>query len=103
VLSALDAMASGFRADPETAPLLEDGPKVLGVDEITAGQFTVLLQARTRPENRYRVARALRLSAMRRLRSEGIALHAPGPSDGGPAPPGSVPHAGGGAPTGERQ
>jgi small-conductance mechanosensitive channel len=74
VLKTLDEMARVFRADPSTALLLVDGPNVLGIDEISAGQFTVLIQAKTRPEHRHPVARALRLASMRRLRSAGISL-----------------------------
>ncbi|HSQ60528.1 MAG TPA: mechanosensitive ion channel family protein [Acidobacteriota bacterium] len=81
VLRVLESMVDGFRADPAMAPLLQDGPKVLGVDDVGAGQFTVLVQARTKPQHRYQVMRSLRLAAMRRLREEGIALQAP--SNGG--------------------
>jgi small conductance mechanosensitive channel len=77
VLRVLESMADAFRADPSMAPLLQDGPKVLGVDDVGTGQFTVLVQARTKPEHRYQVMRSLRLAAMRRLRDEGIALHTP--------------------------
>ena len=74
VLRIFDDLARGFRADPATAALLVDGPTVLGIDDVSAGQFTVLIQARTRPEHRYPVLRALRLAALRRLRSEGISI-----------------------------
>jgi small-conductance mechanosensitive channel len=79
VLAILRDMAETFRADPAMAPLLQDGPKVLGVDDVGAGQFTVLLQARTRPEHRFAVARALRLASMQRLRAEGVSLQAVAP------------------------
>jgi hypothetical protein len=69
-------MVTDFRADAATAALLVDGPTVLGIDDVSAGQYTVLIQARTRPENRHPATRALRLAAIRRLRAEGIALHA---------------------------
>lgn len=74
VLRVLNEMVSAFRADAVTAALLVDGPTVLGIDDITGGQYTVLIQARTRPENRHPATRALRLAAIRRLRAEGIAL-----------------------------
>jgi small conductance mechanosensitive channel len=74
VLKVFDEMARAFRADPATASLLVDGPNVLGIDDVSAGQFTVLIQAKTRPENRHPVTRALRLAALRRLRAEGISL-----------------------------
>ncbi len=75
VLRVLNEMVSAFRADAATAALLVDGPTVLGIDDVSAGQYTVLIQARTRPENRHPATRALRLAAIRRLRAEGIALH----------------------------
>ena len=75
VLRALNEMVSAFRADAATGALLVDGPTVLGIDDVSAGQYTVLIQARTRPENRHPATRALRLAAIRRLRAEGIALH----------------------------
>lgn len=75
VLRVLNEMVSAFRADAATGALLVDGPTVLGIDDVSAGQYTVLLQARTRPENRHPATRALRLAAIRRLRAEGIALH----------------------------
>lgn len=75
VLRVLNEMVSAFRADAVTAALLVDGPTVLGIDDVSAGQYTVLIQARTRPENRHPATRALRLAAIRRLRAEGIALH----------------------------
>ena len=75
VLRVLNEMVSAFRADAATAALLVDGPTVLGIDDVSAGQYTVLIQARTRPENRHPATRALRLAAIRWLRAEGIALH----------------------------
>jgi len=75
VLGLLNEMVSAFKADAATAALLVDGPTVLGIDDVSAGQYTVLIQARTRPENRHPATRALRLAAIRRLRAEGISLH----------------------------
>lgn len=77
VLRALNEMVSAFRADAATAALLVDGPTVLGIDDVSGGQYTVLIQARTRPENRHPATRALRLAAIRRLRAEGIGLRSP--------------------------
>jgi len=74
VLGIMREMAAAFRADPALAPLLLDGPNVLGIDDVADGQFTILVQAKTRPEQRYPVMRALRLAAMRRLRAEGISI-----------------------------
>ncbi|HEU4725369.1 MAG TPA: mechanosensitive ion channel family protein, partial [Candidatus Eisenbacteria bacterium] len=48
VLRILNEMVSGFKADATTAALMIDGPTVLGIDDVAAGQFTVLIQGRTR-------------------------------------------------------
>jgi len=76
-LAVLDAYLLEFRNDPNVGLLLREPPRLLGVDEISGGQFTILLQARTSPEHRFTVGRALRLGAMTRLRAAGIDLHAP--------------------------
>jgi small conductance mechanosensitive channel len=75
VLRILNEMAHAFKADEATNSLLLDGPTVLGIDDVSGGQFTVLIQARTRPENRHPATRELRLAAIRRLRANGVALH----------------------------
>lgn len=75
VLRILNDMVAAFKADAASAALMVDGPTVLGLDDVSGGQFTVLIQGRTRPENRHPATRALRLAAIRRLRAEGIALH----------------------------
>lgn len=77
VLAILSQFLLEFQSDPHVGLLHREPPRLLGVDEITGGQFTVLLQARTTPEHRYTVGRAMRLGAMARLRAAGIALHAP--------------------------
>jgi len=91
VLKILEIMARDFRADPATGALLVDGPNVLGIEDVGGGQFTVLIQARTRPENRHPATRALRLATIRRLQAEGVSLQAPPGgmavgATGGPAP-----------------
>lgn len=84
-LAVLNEFLGEFRNDPNVGTLLrEPPPSVLGVEEITSGQYTVLLQARTAPEHRYAVGRAMRLGAITRLLSAGIVLHAP---EGAPLPP----------------
>jgi small conductance mechanosensitive channel len=87
----LESFLRGLEEDPEIAELLEEPPKLLGVDDVSAGQFTMLLQARTIPENRHAVARALRMGAIRSLQKAGLALHAPSVGDG----PSAAPAAGG--------
>jgi hypothetical protein len=71
----IDAMLSTFRDDPKMRIDLIDGPRVLGIDEMTEGQFTLLIQAKTVPEQRLAVSRALRLAVLERLRAEGITVH----------------------------
>jgi small conductance mechanosensitive channel len=92
-LRVLDEMARAFKADPATAPLLVDGPNVLGIEDVSGGLYTVLIQAKTRPEHRHPVARALRLAALRRLSADGISL-SPAASVAGPTPtaPEPAPH-----------
>ena len=82
-LAVLNDFLGEFRNDPNVGTFLREPPRVLGVEEITSGQYTVLLQARTAPEHRYAVGRAMRLGAMTHLLSAGIALHAP---EGAPPP-----------------
>jgi small-conductance mechanosensitive channel len=75
VIAVIDAMLSTFRDDPKMRIDLIDGPRVLGIDEMTEGQFTLLIQAKTVPEQRLAVSRALRLAVLERLRAEGITVH----------------------------
>lgn len=77
VLRVLEEVLTAFREDPAVKPHLEGDPKVLGVEEVHPGYFTVLLQARTHPGKRLEVGRLLRLAALRRLRAEGIAVRPP--------------------------
>ena len=75
VIAAIESMLVGFREDPRAKPHLLEG------------QFTLLLQAKTIPEQRLFVARALRLAILERLRAEGISLHtAAGTESAPPAP-----------------
>jgi len=79
-ISLLEAFVTEVRGDPAIGPLLREPPKLLGVDGIRGGHYTILVQARTAPEDRERVGRALLLGAMRHLSAAGVALHAPGPT-----------------------
>jgi len=63
--------------DPKIKPLLRDRPRVLGMEDVTSGQYTMMLQARTLPEHRLVVARAIRFGAVSKLRAEGVAIHSP--------------------------
>src|ERR1700674_5043917 len=58
-LSALEAVAGEFRADPAWSPMLVDGPRVLGVESLVPAGITLRIQARTAPTRQDDVARAL--------------------------------------------
>jgi small-conductance mechanosensitive channel len=73
----LERFAAEASADPALKEYLREPPKVLGIEDVAPGQYTVAIQAKTHPEHRVVVARALRYGAIARLRSEGIAIHAP--------------------------
>ena len=91
-VSVIEAMLRDFAARPKVKPLLLDAPKLLGIEDVGAGQFTLMLQAKTVPEERLAVSRALRLAALESLRVAGIVSHAPIAGDvsgGGGAPVGS--------------
>jgi small conductance mechanosensitive channel len=75
-LEEMRAMLERFREAADVKPHLLEPPRVLGIEEVSAGQFTILLQVRTLPEQRLAVSRALRLAAIERLRVAGMTLHA---------------------------
>lgn len=84
VLEIMESILVAFRENPEAkAHILED-PRVLGIDDVGQGQFTVLIQAKTIPEHRLRVARALRLAVLERLHQEGISIHTAAGQDSPP-------------------
>jgi moderate conductance mechanosensitive channel len=87
VLGVVEGALARFREDARMKPLLLEGPRLLGIEDVGAGQFTILLQAKTVPEQRLVVARALRFRALERLRAEGIAIHGPVGADAGAAAP----------------
>lgn len=74
VLGVLESMIREFAEDPAVKPNLEGEPKVLGVEDVYPGYFTVLLQVRTNPGKRLEIGRALRIAALSRLRQEGISV-----------------------------
>jgi small conductance mechanosensitive channel len=87
VLAVLESMLVDFRENPKVKEHLLEGPRILGIEDVNTGQFTLLLQAKTIPEQRLFVARALRLAILERLRAEGISLHtAAGTESAQPAP-----------------
>jgi small conductance mechanosensitive channel len=76
VLTTVESLLVSFRENPKVKEQLLDGPRLLGIDDVGAGQFTILIQAKTVPEQRLAVARALRLAVLERLRDEGISTQA---------------------------
>lgn len=73
-IRALEAMLTEFREDPRVKPYLLDEPRVLGVEDIGPGQYTLILRAPSMAANRWEVARVLRLYALERLRAEKVCL-----------------------------
>ena len=71
-LNTLEAVASDFRADPSWSPLLLDGPRVLGVESLSANGTTVRLQVRTAATRQDDVARELRRRVQMELAERGI-------------------------------
>ncbi len=87
VIGVIEALLAGLREDARVKAHLIEGPRLLGIDEVGAGQFTLLIQAKTVPEHRLTVARAIRLAVLERLRAEGISLHTAAGTDSAPAAP----------------
>ncbi len=71
-LNTLEAVASDFRADPSWSPLLLDGPRVLGVESLSANGTSVRLQVRTAATRQDDVARELRRRVQMELAERGI-------------------------------
>jgi small conductance mechanosensitive channel len=87
VLASIEALLASFREDPKVKGLLLEGPRLLGIDDVGAGQFTILIQAKTVPEQRLAVARALRLAVLERMRDESISVHTAAGQESAPARP----------------
>ncbi|HEU4940257.1 MAG TPA: mechanosensitive ion channel family protein, partial [Candidatus Eisenbacteria bacterium] len=77
VVQVLEAMLVGFAASPRAKPLLLEPPRLLGIDDVGTGQFTIMLQAKTVPEERLAVSRMLRMAALESLRAAGVLVHTP--------------------------
>jgi small-conductance mechanosensitive channel len=73
-LAALEAVAIGFRSDPAWSPMLVDGPRVLGVESLSANGTTLRLQARTAPNRQDDVARELRRRIQIAFSKRGVEL-----------------------------
>lgn len=59
-LTALERVATDFRADAAWSPALVDGPRVLGIESLSLDGTLLRLQVRTAPNRRDDVARELR-------------------------------------------
>jgi small conductance mechanosensitive channel len=73
-----------FGEDPAVKPNLEGEPRVLGIEDVYAGYFTVLVQVKTNPGLRLEMMRELRIAVLQRLREEGISVR-PATATGGAA------------------
>jgi moderate conductance mechanosensitive channel len=71
-LNVLESVASDFRTDPSWSPLLLDGPRVLGVESLSANGTSVRLQVRTAATRQDDVARELRRRVQMELAERGI-------------------------------
>jgi small conductance mechanosensitive channel len=73
-----------FGEDPAVKPNLEGPPRLLGIEDVFAGYFTVLVQVKTNPGLRLEMMRELRMAVLQRLRQEGISVR-PTTATGGAA------------------
>ncbi|TMQ58330.1 MAG: mechanosensitive ion channel [Candidatus Eisenbacteria bacterium] len=81
-LAVLRDMLQQFAQDPAVKPHLEGVPRVLGIEDVYAGYFTVLLQVKTNPGQRLEMMRELRIATLYRLRQEGISVRPSGAASG---------------------
>jgi small conductance mechanosensitive channel len=72
--AALETVAAEFRADSAWSPTLVDGPRLLGMESLTAAGATLRLHARTVPNRQDDVARELRRRIHVALAARGIRL-----------------------------
>ena len=72
--AALETVAAEFRTDAAWSPTLIDGPRLLGIESLTAAGATLRLHARTAPSRQDDVARELRRRIHAALASRGIRL-----------------------------
>ncbi len=73
-LNALEGVCNEFRADPNWGAALVDGPRVLGVESLSAGDSTVRLQIRTHPTRQHDTARELRRRIRARFERESVGM-----------------------------
>jgi len=85
VLAVLRDELQKFGTEPSLREHLEGEPRLLGIEDVYAGYFTVLLQVKTNPGQRLEMMRELRIAVLHRLRQEGIAVASGDGSRGGGA------------------
>jgi len=76
VLEVLRDELRRFGEEPSVKEHLEGEPRLLGIEDVYAGYFTVLLQVKTNPGQRLEMMRELRIAVLHRLRQEGISVRA---------------------------
>jgi len=74
VLAVLRDELRRFGEEPSVKQHLEGEPRLLGIEDVYAGYFTVLLQVKTNPGQRLEMMRELRIAVLHRLREEGISV-----------------------------
>jgi small conductance mechanosensitive channel len=75
------------RFGEEQKATLEGEPRLLGIEDVYAGYFTVLLQVKTNPGQRLEMTRELRIAVLHRLREEGISVRVSPPANAGTGTP----------------
>jgi small-conductance mechanosensitive channel len=83
VLAVLRDELQKFGEEPSVKAHLEGAPRLLGIEDVFAGYFTVLLQVKTDPSQRLEMMRELRIAVLHRLRQEGISVRAATTTTGG--------------------
>jgi len=76
VLAILQDELRKFAEEPSVKQHLEGEPRLLGIEDVYAGYFTVLLQVKTNPGQRLEMMRELRIAVLHRLRQEGVSVRA---------------------------
>ena len=84
VLAVLRDELRKFAERPALKAHLESEPRLLGIEDVYAGYFTVLMQVKTNPGQRLEMMRELRIAVLQRLRQEGISVR-PATAVGGAA------------------
>lgn len=84
VMAVIREALRAFGEDPAVKPNLEGEPRLLGIEDVHAGYFTVLVQVKTNPGLRLEMMRELRIALLQRLREEGISVR-PAAAPGGAA------------------